>query len=99
MEDHHDPNQVVVFRKPKNETTPKYRHLSLNAEGIMYLNEMTAVTSHELAHQEQLKLLIITHLIESEALMDELPSSISSDSLSSTYNSSTSDSSDSSSNE
>ena len=50
MDDHRDPNQAVAFRAPKNETASKYRHLSLNAEGIMYLNEMTSVTSHELAH-------------------------------------------------
>ena len=92
MDDHDDPDEVVEFRLPKNQTTPRCRHLALNAEGIRYLNQITDITVCELEHQDRLKIMIITHLIESEALMEELPSSTSSDSSSSASISSISDS-------
>ena len=92
MDDHDDPDEVVEFRLPKNETTVRYRHLALNAEGIRYLDQLTDITVRELGHQDKLKLMIVTHLIEPEALMDELPSSTSSDSSSSASISSQSDS-------
>ena len=90
-----DPNEVVLFRVPKNETTPRFRHLALNAEGIRYLNECTSVVHSKLSEQEQLKFMIIAQLCESEAVLDELSSSsYSSDSSSSLSLSSGSSSSD-----
>ena len=74
MDEYDDQDEVVQFRLPKNQTTPRYRHLALNAEGIRYLNQITDITVCELEHQDRLKIMIITHLIESEALMEELPS-------------------------
>ena len=94
MGDHDDPDEVVQFRLPKNQTTPRYRHLAWNAEGIRYLNQITDITVCELEHQDRLKIMINTHLIESEALMEELPSSTSSDSSSSVFDSDCSSSSD-----
>ena len=75
MEDHEDPNEIVNYRIPKNETTPRFQHLALNSEGIKYLNEITNIVINELSSHDELKLLIIVHLLESDAILDELPSS------------------------
>ena len=82
IENIEDPDNIVSFRVPKNETTPKYRHLALNAEGIQYLNDISDIVHDQLNEQEQLKLLIVIHLCESEAILDELVDSSSSSSSS-----------------
>ena len=43
-------DEVVAFRTAKNQTTPRFRHLALNAGGIQYLNEITNVVAHELSN-------------------------------------------------
>ena len=48
MEILEDPNEVISFRAPKNETTPRFRHLALNAEGIRYLNEAESAVHNEI---------------------------------------------------
>ena len=88
IENIEDPDDIVNFRVPKNETTPKYRHLALNAEGIQYLNDISNVVHDQLNEQEQLKLMIVIHLCESEAILDELIDSSSSSSSSTTCSSS-----------
>ena len=94
MEILEEPDEVISFRGPKNETTPRFRHLALNAEGIRYLNEAAKAVDNELSEQEQFKLLIIAQLCESEAVLDDLSSSSSSDSSSSDSSSQLSSSSD-----
>ena len=73
---------------PKNETSPIFRHLALNSEGIRYLNEATHVITHELSSQDELKLLIISHLIECDTIHDDIQSSSSSSFSSSSSSSS-----------
>ena len=88
IENIEDPDKIVSFRVPKNETTPQYRHLALNAEGIQYLNEISNIVHDQLNEQEQLKLLIVIHLCESEAILDKLIESSSSSSSSTSFSSS-----------
>ena len=77
MERYQGLEDVVRIRVPKNEASPKFRHLALNSEGIRYLNEATHVINHELSAQDELKLLIIAHLIECETIHNDIQSSSS----------------------